>query len=127
MKKLVAEIDQLYSYLERENREMSYSDLQRLPYLSKVIAETLRLWPSVPNGTFREAEFDDVVKGKNGKMVKISKGTQMNIPVWLLHMSPALWGPTVEDFNPDREWQGEEIWRGQVLAAWSWCFPFFPT
>jgi len=35
-------------------------------------------------------------------MVTVPKGTQLSIPVWLLHSSRELWGPTVEDFNPDR-------------------------
>jgi len=119
MNRLRAEIDAVYAMLDAERRDMQYADLQRLPYLSRVIAETLRLWPSVPNGTFRETEFDDVVKGRGGAMVRVEKGTQVNIPVWLLHTSPALWGPTAEVFDPDRQWQGEEIWRGQALAAWN--------
>ena len=97
-----AEIDALYAELEKSKREMNYDDMQKLPYLSRVITETLRLWPSVPNGTFREFEHDDQIKGKGGKMVTIPKGIQVNIPVWLLHTSEELWGPTVEEFNPDR-------------------------
>jgi cytochrome P450 len=119
MTRLRREIDALYHVLATERRDMQYADLQALPYLSRVIAETLRLWPSVPNGTFREVEFDDVIKGRGGEPVLLRKGTNLNIPVWLLHSSAALWGPTVEMFDPDREWQGEEIWRGQALAAWN--------
>ena len=39
---------------------LRYRDLRRLPYLylTRCLAETLRLWPAVPNGTFRELQFD---------------------------------------------------------------------
>jgi len=117
--KVRKEIDALYAELARDNREMNYDDMQKLPYLSRVITETLRLWPSVPNGTFRELERDDVIKGKNGKMVTLPKGTQLNIPVWLLHTSEELWGPTVEEFNPDRDFLPQEVWNGAALAAWN--------
>jgi len=70
----------------------------------------------VPNGTFRELEFDDHVKGRDGKPVTLPKGTNVNIPVWLAHTSPELWGPDVERFNPDREFLPEEVWYGQALG-----------
>jgi hypothetical protein len=44
-----------------------------MTFLTRVITETLRLWPSVPNGTFRETEFDDVITGRDGKPVTIPK------------------------------------------------------
>ena len=30
------------------------------------------------------------------------------IPVWNLHMNPALWGPDTHIFNPERDWLPEE-------------------
>lgn len=74
---------------------------------------------SVPNGTFRELEHDDTVTGKEGRQVTLPKGTQINIPVWLLHMSCDLWGPTVERFDPDRDFLPEEVWNGQALGQWN--------
>ena len=74
---------------------------------------------SVPNGTFRELEHDDQIHGRGNKLVTIPKGTQLNIPVWLLHTSKDLWGPTAEEFNPDREFLPQEVWNGLPLAGWN--------
>ena len=41
--------------------------------------ETLRLWPVVPNGTFRQLSYEDEVKGPGGKMVKLPKGTLVQV------------------------------------------------
>jgi len=43
----------------------------------------------------------------------------VNILTWLLHMSEELWGPTVEEFNPDREFLPQEIFFGQALASFN--------
>ena len=61
---------------------MEYKDCHRLPFLSRCLAETLRLWPVVPNGTFREIQFDDTVTGLDGKDVRVAKGTYVQITNW---------------------------------------------
>jgi len=113
--RLQAEIDSVYDGLN--GRELLYEDLAKFPFLTKVINETLRLWTSVPNGTFRESQYDDVIEGPNGKQVQIKAGTQLWIPSWLLHRSEALWGKDVLEFNPDREWLPEESWYGNSFGA----------
>jgi len=60
-----------------------------------------------------------MVKGRGGKLVELPKGTLINTQIWLMHMNPKLWGPTVEDFNPDREFLPEEVWHGKALAAYN--------
>jgi hypothetical protein len=37
-------------------RRQRYEDFPRLPFLTRCIMETLRLWVIVPNGTFRELQ-----------------------------------------------------------------------
>ena len=87
------------------------------PFLTKCITETLRLWPVVPNGTFRQLSHDDYVKGPGGKQVLLPKGTFVQITTVGRHRNPELWGDDVNEFNPDREWQDDELWHDQVYAA----------
>ena len=112
-----SEVDAMFDKAQRENRDIAYDDLPALMNMKRCINETLRIWPSVPNGTFREIEFDDYIQGKDNKKVKLEKGTQVIIPVWLLHHNKALWGDDVEQFNPDRDWLPEEDWYGQGLSG----------
>eukprot|EP00037_Helgoeca_nana_P000385 m.21426 g.21426 ORF g.21426 m.21426 type:complete len:571 (+) comp10468_c0_seq1:48-1760(+) len=111
-RRMQQEVDTVFSRLG--GRDMTYEDLPAMTFLTRVITETLRLWPSVPNGTFRETEFDDVITGRDGKPVTIPKGTNLMIGEWALHMNPELWGPDVEEFNPDRDFLPEEIAGGAV-------------
>lgn len=115
-----AEVDQLFLRLQREgNREMELDDLRALTFVTRVIAETLRFWPSVPNGTIREVQFDDVIVGSDGKEAPLPKGTQVMIPALLLHMNTKLWGSDAHIFNPDRDFLPEELWFGKGFAAYA--------
>ena len=105
--------DELHA-LVRKHGELTYRSFQDAPFFSRVIAETLRMWPSVPNGTFRELQHDDVVVGRDGKLVTLPKGTQINIPPWLLHTNPDLWVDP-EVFNPDRDFHPSEIFYGEAF------------
>lgn len=77
------------------------------------------LWPAVANGTFREIQFDDTIKGKDDEDVVIKKGTLVQIVNWSRHRNPDLWGADVDVFNPDRDFRDEEIWNGDVLRAYN--------
>ena len=81
---------------------MDYDDLTRLPFMTQCVMETLRLWPAVPNGTFREMQFDDVITGPGGKDVKVPKGTYVQILTWPRHRNKDLWGEDADEFNPVR-------------------------
>merc|ERR1719502_712765 len=35
------------------------------------------------------------------------------------HLNPDLWGADVLEFNPDRDWRGDEIWNGDVFRAYN--------
>ena len=41
--------------------------------------ETLRRWNAVPNGTFRELQYDDYVIGPGGKPTLLKKGTYVQV------------------------------------------------
>ena len=107
-RQLQAEIDQMFDDLK--GREMTYDDCSKLPFLTKCVMETLRKWTAVPNGTFRELQYDEEVHGPGGKMVMLKKGTSVQVVNWMRHRNPTLWGEDVDEFNPNREWHGNEIW-----------------
>jgi len=80
--------------------------------------ETLRLHTAVPNGTFRELIEDEEIRGKNG-MVKVPKGTYVQIFNYSRHLNKDLWGEDAEDFNPEREFKGNEIWNDEIHAFYN--------
>jgi len=113
---LQVEIDGFFK--ELNGRDPEYRDLSKLPFLDRCITETLRLWNSVPNGTYRQLQFDDEVTGIDGKPVLLPKGTVVNLVTWSRHRNPDLWGADVDMFNPHRDFKPEEMMRvGSSRAA----------
>lgn len=64
--------------------------------LTMIIHETLRLYPPVAF-VVREA-LQDV----SFKRIEIPKGTNIEIPIPILHQQPEIWGPDAHQFNPER-------------------------
>ena len=93
--------------------EITFSDFKKLPFMTKCIMETLRLWPAVPNGTFRKLTSDDFIRGIGGNKVKVKKGTYVQIFNWSKHRNPKLWGYDSDIFNPYRIFDEDEIWGNQ--------------
>jgi len=118
-RKVQEEADAMFTVLVREQRQMEYRDCRLLPYLSRCIAETLRLWPAVPNGTFREIQYDDYCQGENGEQVKLPKGTYVQVATLMRHRNPELWGDDVLEFNPDREFETDEVWGGDAFQGYN--------
>mmetsp|Transcript_2120 Transcript_2120/g.4105 ORF Transcript_2120/g.4105 Transcript_2120/m.4105 type:complete len:492 (+) Transcript_2120:1756-3231(+) len=116
-KELQREVDAFFE--EIGNRAVEYEDLKKLPFMTRCWTETLRLWPAVANGTFREIQFDDQITGPNGQPVPIKKGTYVQIVNWSRHRNPDIWGDDVLQFNPHREFKDSELWHGQVFAAYN--------
>lgn len=115
-KKLQQEVDTFWA--QQNGREPTYRDLSRLPFMDRCITETLRLWPAVANGTFRQLQFADSVTGPNGKEVMLPRGTAVQIPNWPRHRNLDLWGADAASFNPEREFQkGEMASVGCPMAA----------
>ena len=69
----------------------------------------MRLWAVVPNGTFRQLQFPDFVQGPGGEEVRLPKDARCNVTNWARMHNPDLWGPDVDEFNPNREFLEEEI------------------
>ena len=103
--RLIQEIDE---YWLKHNEE-SYETLNELPFMTQCITETLRMWPALANGTYRELERDEQIHGINDEMITLEKGTYVQIINWTRHRNPELWQEP-DTFNPDREFISSEIW-----------------
>ena len=77
------------------DRLPTLEDLKNLKYTTRVINESMRLYPQPPV-LIRRALDDDVLGG-----YKVEKGSDLFISVWNLHRNPAYW-PNPDKFDPDR-------------------------
>ncbi|XP_046751463.1 cytochrome P450 6A1-like isoform X2 [Diprion similis] len=92
-KRLADEISQI---LEKFGG-ITYESLAAMPYLHKVVSETLRKYPSVPILN-RDCNQDVQLPGIN---LSITKGTAIVIPLLGLHMDPEVY-PEPDKFDPER-------------------------
>eukprot|EP00357_Protocruzia_adherens_P005908 CAMPEP_0115028358 /NCGR_PEP_ID=MMETSP0216-20121206/36227_1 /TAXON_ID=223996 /ORGANISM="Protocruzia adherens, Strain Boccale" /LENGTH=467 /DNA_ID=CAMNT_0002404475 /DNA_START=296 /DNA_END=1699 /DNA_ORIENTATION=- len=100
LEKLQNELEHHFRDAFRKDPERIISnprELDQLPYLDRVIQETLRMFPPAPAISPRVA-LKDIELGS----LKVKKGTLVNVTSYLLQRSPFYWkDPTT--FNPDRE------------------------
>jgi len=122
-RRLQDEVDGFFARLG--GREMAYSDLNELRFMTRCVMETLRLWPAVANGTFRVLEHDDWVHGEGGQKVHVPGGTYVQVTNFLRHRDPKLWGDDAHLFNPDRSFEGRELWDEKGFAAYNPATPRF--
>ncbi|XP_062570523.1 cytochrome P450 4F12-like [Saccostrea cucullata] len=87
------EIDKLLK--DRDNKDLEWTDLSKLSYLTQCIKESMRLYPPV---TFiqRVTTKETVLHGH-----PIPIGTTMGIPIYNLHHNKAVWEDPY-DFRPNR-------------------------
>ncbi|XP_013112033.2 cytochrome P450 6a9 isoform X1 [Stomoxys calcitrans] len=76
----------------------TYEAIHDLPYLGKVISETLRKYPILPHLN-RQALVDYVVPGHPKYVIK--KGMPVVIPAFAMHRDPEIY-PEPEKFDPER-------------------------
>ena len=112
--KLQKEVDNFF--LIKDYKNIKLEDFELLPYMKRCIAETLRLWPAVANGTYRELLFDDYIT-INNEDISIPKGTYIQIPNIYRHRSKELWGYDALIFNPDRDFLDKELWYGNTFSG----------
>lgn len=76
--------------------DLGAADLPGLPLTVRVIHESLRLCPPAA-AVSRRVEGDVVVDGYH-----LDPGWEVMVGIWAMHRDPAIWGPDVLDFDPDR-------------------------
>ncbi|XP_030835626.1 LOW QUALITY PROTEIN: cytochrome P450 4V2-like [Strongylocentrotus purpuratus] len=91
-KKLHQELDSVFG---DSDRPVTADDLQKLPYLTCVLKETLRIFPSVPI-VGRDLQEDCIIDGKLAP-----RGTLLIIAIGSLHRDPTQF-PEPLMFDPDR-------------------------
>lgn len=74
----------------------TYAQVNRLQYVTQVLKETLRLWPTAP--AFGLYPYEDTVIG--GKY-RIKQKDTINVLLPMLHRDKSVWGEDAERFNPD--------------------------
>ena len=112
--KLIQEIDEYWLNNQQEN----YNTFFQLKFMTKCITETLRMWPALANGTYRELEKDESIHGIDNELVTVPKGTYCQIINWTRHRNPDLWEDP-NTFNPEREFKDSEIWHHEGFGGYN--------
>ncbi|XP_059453644.1 cytochrome P450 81Q32-like [Corylus avellana] len=95
--KAQAEIDNLVG----QSRLIEESDIAKLPYLSGIINETLRMYPAAALLPPRESSEECIVGGYH-----VPRGTLLLVNAWAIHNDPNIWEEP-RKFKPER-FQGVE-------------------
>ena len=80
--------DEIAVALPDPKSAVDWTKLAHLPLLEAAINETLRLWPSAPQGTEREVPASSPVS--IGSYV-VSSGTAVAVPSWSMHHDERYW------------------------------------
>ncbi|KAJ9594998.1 hypothetical protein L9F63_013720 [Diploptera punctata] len=83
--------------LKEHKGVFTYNALEQMEYLDHVVAETLRMYPSLPN-LIRTCTKPYTIPGTN---VLLEKGTPVIIPIYSIHRDP-LYFSDPDRFDPER-------------------------
>ncbi|KAI1310867.1 cytochrome P450 [Xylaria venustula] len=89
----------------------SRDELKRMPYLSLVLKEVLRLYPSVPINSRAAITMTTLPTGggPDGKSpVLVKKGQAVGYCVYVMHRRKDIYGEDADEFRPER-WEGDEL------------------
>jgi cytochrome P450/NADPH-cytochrome P450 reductase len=75
----------------------TFAQVHQLKYLSQVLRETLRLWPTAPAFSIHPYADEAVIGGR----FRITREQGVTILTGALQRDPSVWGADAEDFNPD--------------------------
>jgi cytochrome P450/NADPH-cytochrome P450 reductase len=74
----------------------TYAQVTKLHYITQVLNESLRLWPTAP--AFALSPFEPTTLG--GKYA-VDKRSELMVLAPMLHRDPSVWGEDAEEFNPE--------------------------
>jgi cytochrome P450/NADPH-cytochrome P450 reductase len=94
MAKACAEVDRVLG--PDPSVRPTYAQVNKLTYISQILKETLRLWPTAP--AFGIHALEDTMLG--GKY-PLKRSYHCLVLAPMLHRDPAVWGDRPEVFNPD--------------------------
>ena len=105
---LKREIEKFWNYNDDSNF-IILQDLQCLKIMSRFICETLRKWPALANGTYREITDNYYIRNnENEKLIYLPKKTYVQIPNYLRHRDKTIWKSPLQ-FNPYRNFKKNEL------------------
>jgi cytochrome P450 len=95
-------------YQEVKAGPLEWDFVKNLPYLSAVISESLRLYPSIQGSATRDLTTDVLLPGG----LHAAKGTSVGVNSLASQRRPAVWGPDADDFRPERFLNGQPEDKG---------------
>ncbi|XP_057811432.1 flavonoid 3'-monooxygenase CYP75B137-like [Salvia miltiorrhiza] len=111
---IMAKVQQELDSVVGKDNIVEESHINKLPYLSLVMKEALRLHPSLPLLVPHCPSATSVVAGYT-----IPKGARVFVNVWAIHRDPSIWENPLE-FRPERFCDGKWDYSGNDLNY----FPF---
>ncbi|TGZ80039.1 cytochrome P450 [Ascodesmis nigricans] len=99
-------------------KEPGFSELKDIPYLRHVIAEVLRLYPSVPSNG--RVATQDTILPHPAPGIKVKKGEFVRYSPMAMQRRKDIWGEDADEFRPER-WEEEGLM--QRVGSWGYL-PF---
>jgi cytochrome P450 / NADPH-cytochrome P450 reductase len=94
--KAYAEVDRVLG--NDLNAQPGFNQVNQLRYITQILFETLRLWPTAPAFSVYPLKGEEIIGGK----YKVTKNDDIAILIPMLHRDPAIWGEDAEAFKPER-------------------------
>ncbi|GER88865.1 NADPH--cytochrome P450 reductase [Dictyobacter vulcani] len=75
----------------------TFNQVNQLRYVSQILNETLRLWPTAPAFAIQPLKNEEIIGGK----YRITKDVDVAVLIPMLHRDPSIWGENADEFDPE--------------------------